>query len=287
MDISVVGAGSAGTALAFLFDRAGHRVVAASGGPRSRERLHGLLPDVPFETPVAVAAAGDVVVLATPDDAIRRACEAIAAAGALRDGQVVAHLSGAVGLDALAAAEDRGARPLCLHPLQTFADVDSAIARIPGASFAVTARDAATRDIGTRLVRDVGGRPFALGEDDKALYHAAAVFASNFVVVLASLAAGVFDRIGIDDALARLLPLSHAALENVHALGPGRALTGPAVRGDDGTIRANLAALDAAEPAAIEAYVAMSRLAVALARGAGRLGEDDAARVEGALATWR
>src|SRR5204863_9403733 len=129
----------------------------------------------------------------------------------------------------------------------TRADVDSAVARIPGASFAVTARDAATRDIGTRLVRDVGGRPFALDEDDKALYHAAAVFASNFVVVLASLAAGVFDRIGIDDALARLLPLSHAALENVHALGPGRALTGPAVRGDDGTIRANLAALDAAE----------------------------------------
>ena len=287
MEVSVVGAGSAGTALAVLLDRAGHRIVAASGGPSSRERLGRFLPDVPFADPAAAASAGEIVVLGTPDDAIARVCGELADAGAVGDGHVVAHLSGAVGLDALWSAEARGARPLCLHPLQTFADVASAIERIPGASFAVTARDAATLAVGTQLARDVGGRPFALDEDGKALYHASAVLASNFVVVLASLAAEAFERLGIDDAVDRLLPLARAALDNVEALGPERALTGPAARGDAGTVLANLEALASAEPEAVDAYVALSHLAVELARRAGRLGDEAATRVEEALAAWR
>jgi len=135
-------------------------------------------------------------------------------------------------------------------------------------------------------VLDIGARPVRLDEEHKALYHAAAVFASNYLVAVAALAEGLFARAGLDDGLARFLPLSRASIDNVEALGAPAALTGPAARGDAGTIARNLEALAAAAPEAIPAYVALARVALDLAEDGARLEPQDRSRVEEVLARW-
>jgi predicted short-subunit dehydrogenase-like oxidoreductase (DUF2520 family) len=284
MDISVVGAGTVGTAIAVVLQGAGHRVVAASGREATSPRVARWLPGVPVVEPTAAAASANVVFIGTPDDEVRRTAAAIA--GVLRSGQVIVHLSGALGLDVLQPASDAGAAPMSMHPLQTFPDVAAALRRLPGASMAVTARDEPVAAIGERLARDAGARPFRLGEEAKPLYHAGAVFASNFVVAIAGAAHEVLATAGVPDAVARSLPLSRASLENAAELGAERALTGPAVRGDAGTVEGNLRALAAAAPRLVAAYVTLSRLALDLGERAGRLRAAERAPVDEVLDRW-
>jgi predicted short-subunit dehydrogenase-like oxidoreductase (DUF2520 family) len=286
VDIAVVGAGRVGTALAVLLGRAGHRIVGASGRRDTRRRAARFLPGVPLVEPARAASAAELTLLTTPDAVIEEICGAIAAARAFRPGCVVAHTSGATGLDALGSATRLGASPLCLHPLHTFPDVDAALTRIPGTSLAVTALDDRTAALGEQLARDVGAEPFRVEEGAKPLYHAAAVFASNFLIAVVASAVDLLEAAGVDASVARLMPLSRASLDNLAELGPARALTGPAVRGDAGTVARNLQALDAAAPAAVRAYVELTRAILSQGARGGRLAEADRSRVEAVLARW-
>ena len=155
----------------------------------------------------------------------------------------MAHLSGASGLDVLSPARAAGARPLALHPLQTFPDVAGALDRIPGCAMAVTADDDEGYTVGERIADDLMALPFRLDDELRPLYHAAAVFASNYLIVTSGIAEDLFRRAGVPDPLSAMLPLQRASLDNVERLGPAEALTGPAVRGDADTIERNLAAL--------------------------------------------
>jgi predicted short-subunit dehydrogenase-like oxidoreductase (DUF2520 family) len=118
------------------------------------------------------------------------------------------------------------------------------------------------------------------------LYHAAAVFASNHLVATSGVAADLFAAAGLKDPVRSMLLLQRATLDNVERLGPELALTGPAVRGDAGTIELNLAALAAAAPTAVPVYVAMARVSLDLATRAGRLPADGRAAVEEVLDRW-
>lgn len=286
MDVAVIGAGRLGTAVASVLGGAGHRVAGVSGSDGTVERAKRYLPGVPVVDAAAAAAAADVVVVSTPDDAIRSTVEALAADAALRPGTWVVHLSGALGLDVLDAALRVGALRLAIHPLQTFPDVESALRRLPGCAMAVTADDADGEAMGDRLARDLGGVPFRLPDERRALYHAAAVFASNHLVTSSAVAEELFAAAGVPDPAAVVAPLQRASLENVERLGAERALTGPAVRGDAGTIRRNLEALKQEAPELIPAYVAMARVALDVADRARRLPSGGRTAVEDVLGEW-
>ena len=131
MDIAVIGAGRVGTALAVRLLDAGHRIVAISGRAGTVDRAARYLPGVPVRPPSIAAGRTEVVIIATPDDLIEPTASSLADEGALGEGQSAIHLSGATSLDALSAPRAAGAEVLSVHPLQTFPDVDSALARIP------------------------------------------------------------------------------------------------------------------------------------------------------------
>ena len=76
----------------------------------------------------------------------------------------------------------------------------------PGASFAVTALDEEGHALGERLARDAGGHPFRIADERKPLYHAAAVFASNYVVTVTALAEELERVAGVPDLVAALTP---------------------------------------------------------------------------------
>jgi predicted short-subunit dehydrogenase-like oxidoreductase (DUF2520 family) len=287
MDLAVIGAGRVGTALAVLWTKAGHRVVAVAGGAATPERAAQHLPGVPVRDAVGAAEGAEVVVIATPDAAIPAVAEELAREGAAGAGVAVGHASGATGLDALDPLRAAGATTFSLHPLQTCPTVEAAVERLPGAAFAVTAATDDGLALGERLALDAGGRPFRLDDAVKPLYHAAAVFASNALVTVSAIAYELERRAGIDDPASVLGPLQEATLANVAEVGPAEALTGPAVRGDAGTVARNLEALAEHAPEAVRPYVALADLALALAERSGRLPSEGRDAVEEVLARWR
>jgi predicted short-subunit dehydrogenase-like oxidoreductase (DUF2520 family) len=286
MDVSVVGAGRVATALAVLLRRAGHRVAAVSGRAATRGRAAQHLPDVPFLELEDAAAAGQVVLIGVPDDLIESVVRRIAESGGFWPGQWVAHLSGATPLAALDAAREAGGRRLSIHPLQSVPDVPAALARIPGSTVAITADDEEGFALGERLAGDLGGEPFRLADESRAVYHAAAVFASNYLVAVSATAAALFGAAGVPNPVEAMVPLQRGTLENVERLGPAHALTGPALRGDAGTIERNLDAIREHAPEAIAAYVVMCRAALDLAVRSGRLSEERGEGVEEVLTRW-
>jgi predicted short-subunit dehydrogenase-like oxidoreductase (DUF2520 family) len=284
--VAVIGAGTLGTAIAVLLERAGHRIVGISGREETRGRASSYLPRVPFLEPAEAAAAAELVVIGTPDDVIEPTVEALVAAAAPAPGTWVAHLSGSLGLDALKPAAVAGAGILAIHPLQTFPDIGSALERLPGCSIAITAEDEEGYFLGERLAGDLEGVPFRLSDELRPLYHAAAVFASNYLVAASAIAESLWAEAGVPDPARTMAPLQRATLENVERLGPARALTGPAVRGDSGTIRRNLEALEAHAAELVPAYVAMARATLDLAERSGRLSSGARAAVEDVLNRW-
>jgi predicted short-subunit dehydrogenase-like oxidoreductase (DUF2520 family) len=278
--VGVVSAGRVGAALGAALARAGHQIVAVSAvSTQSRRRADRMLPGVPVLPPDEVIGAADFVLLAVPDDALRPLVAGLATAGAWREGQLVAHTSGAQGIDVLDPAAARGVLALALHPVMTFAGRPEDADRIEGATFGVTAPDE-LRPVAEALVVEMGGEPVWVPEAARPLYHAALTVGSNHLVTLVNDALAMLDGAGVEQPSRLLAPLLSAALDNVLRLGDA-ALTGPVSRGDVATLSTHLATLAADAPAMLPAYVAMARRTAERARDSGRL---DAARAAAVLA---
>jgi predicted short-subunit dehydrogenase-like oxidoreductase (DUF2520 family) len=167
---------------------------------------------------------------------------------------VVIHLSGSLGLNVLGPHPRRGS----LHPLMPLPDAAVGAGRLrSGITFAV-AGDPLCREVAATL----GGRPVEVDDGDRTSYHAAAAIAANHLVALVGQVERVAGSAGIPlDAFAGLM---HAALDDALALGPRRALTGPAARGDWDTVERHRRALAAmagsrTELAAYDALVGLAR----------------------------
>ena len=223
-----------------------------------------------------------VIILAVPDDAIRPLAGVLADAGTIGSQQVVLHLSGVHGQEALGPLVGSRAALGSLHPLQTISDPESAAERLKGAWAAVEGMPRAV-EAAERLAQDVGLRPFRIASQAKAMYHAGAVFASNYFVVVEAVAQRLLRHAGLTDAEAwqALRPLVEGTLENLARLGPLGALTGPVARGDEATVRRHVEALTQDDAAL---YRVLGRAALELAQKRG-MDEGLAARIAGALAT--
>lgn len=221
----VLGAGRAGGAL--------HAALGAVDGWQARP-IVGRGADVR-----RLAADVDLLVLAVPDRAI-----AEVAAAVLPGPAVVAHLSGATGLDALAPHARRAA----LHPLMTLPDAVTGARLLVGGWWAV-AGDALAGEV----VAALAGRSFAVADDARARYHAAACVASNHTVALLAQVERLAAEAGVP--FGAFAGIVRASVDNAFALGPRAALTGPAARGDDTTIERHRGAIGPRERPAYDAMV--------------------------------
>ncbi len=256
--IGVIGAGRLGASLAAALRAAGHPLVAvASARLASAEALAAELAATPVEAPPvealtveAAVARCDLLFLTVPDAAIGP----LAAALPWRAGQSVAHCCGAHTLHVLAPAAARGARTGCLHPLQSFPTRTGDPARFRGTTCGVEGAEPLGGAL-EALARSLGADVVRLDGVDRALYPAAAIFASNCAIALLGAASRSWARAGLPLAAARpaLAPLLQGAAANAAAHELRDALTGPLARGDTATVAAHLAAL-AADPPAHELY---------------------------------
>ena len=180
--------------------------------------------------------------LAVPDGAVREMAARVARMQPPPELGIV-HVSGALGLDSLDALKQnpRGS----FHPLQSFPAPRDPSA-FEGITVAVDATSPALMRRLRALARAIGARPRHVTDRERVLYHAAAVYASNFVDVVVNEAVHLLEEIGWTEreATAALLPLVEGAVANVRRRGPVAALTGPIRRGDAETVARHLAAVD-------------------------------------------
>jgi predicted short-subunit dehydrogenase-like oxidoreductase (DUF2520 family) len=195
-DVTVIGAGRAGSAIA----------------AQLRERGVVLRDDAGLR------------LLCVPDRAIAEVAQAI------EPGPWVAHVSGGTPLAALDPHEHR----FSVHPLQTLTQARGP-EQLDGAWAAVTAETPEARERALWLADVLELRPFALADDRRALYHAGAAMASNFLVTLYRTAARLFVEAGAPPEA--LIPLMERTIAN------GFELTGPIARGDWETVERHLEAL--------------------------------------------
>lgn len=284
--IGIVGAGAVGTALGVALTRAGWPVAAvASRDAGRRERFRALVPTArAFAEAEALIDEVELVVVAVPDDAIA----GLAASLRLYSGQAIVHTSGALGAEVLAPAMAAGTQIGGFHPLVAFADLDRAVDALRGATVAIEGDDDLAALLGS-MAEAIGAVPVRLAPGSKAAYHAAAVLAAGGFVALLDAIAELGRVAGLDEAgaLAIYGDLIEQTLGNARALGIRAALTGPIARGDVGTLRAHLTALEASAPDVVDLYRAAAVREVDLANQRGLLAPEVVAELRESLASVR
>lgn len=280
--IGIMGAGTVGTALAIRLSRKGYHISAvASRSHSSALRLTQMAGSgVIYADLQGAADNADFIFITTPDDVIPEVVTRVH----WHRGQYVVHCSGADSLDILEPARILGARVGSFHPLQTFASIQKAVDNLPGSTFALEA-DGDLLDILKKMASDLEGRWIKLGAGDKAAYHAAAVITSNYLVTLIKLAADLWQSFGIprDQAVQALLPLLKGTVNNIENLGIPDALTGPIARGDAGTIKIHLDALQEILPGLVPAYCQLGLQTIPVALDKGKTSRSQSDEIEAIL----
>ena len=285
----VVGPGRVGLALGLALHRAGAVSRLTYFGRRASPPRHPLFEGSPapaayVRPPAPPDPSLSALLIAVPDAEVADVARSLAEVGWLSAGTPVLHTSGSLGADVLAPLAERGLETGSLHPLAAVSDPVAGADRLRCAWFAVEGSEPATA-LAERLAGALAGRTLRVAAGEKPLYHAAAVFASNYVVALLCVAERLMGEAGVapEEARAALAELAIGAVQGVARAGPARGLTGPVARGDELTVRAHLARLSAPDRAL---YSVLARETLALARAAG-LDAGAARRLEEVLAEPR
>jgi predicted short-subunit dehydrogenase-like oxidoreductase (DUF2520 family) len=172
----------------------------------------------------------------------------------------------------LESAKKSGAFVASIHPVHSFSSIDNAIKNIPGSVFGITAEKKAEK-LAKEIVADLGGIPFSISARQKPLYHAAACFASNYLVSLLYAVESIYHSVGINKTNAQraYLPLVYGTLKNIEKSGSIQALTGPVSRGDSGTIQKHVIALKETLPQYLRLYSELGLVTTEIALKKGTL----------------
>ena len=283
MDLTfgVTGTGKVGASFVKAFCAAGLRCAGIYGGAYADKKAK--LLGVPLVTPGEMAQRADVIFICVPDRAIGDAAGMLAAeavrSGIDVRGKFAYHVSGSAQCDVLTPLAALGMEVGSLHPLQSFAAPRDSLANI-GMAVDGTLKAQA---LANNLARLAGAVPFNVPAKERAAYHAAACFCSNYAVTVVALAQKLLSRWAAseEEAFKLLLPLFNGTANNLQNADTAvQALTGPIARGDAVTVKAHLAALP---QEFLSAYCALGKETVKLAAENGSITPSAAAEMESLL----
>ena len=292
--ITIIGAGRVGCTLGRLLHEAGYPLagITCASMESARKAVAFIGSGTPCEGIPDSALLGEIIFLTPPDDRIAGLATELAAAHdiALEDhdrafhNHVVFHCSGALASTVLAPLQLKGAAIGALHPMQSFADPEKAVQRMPGSFFCLEG-DAVAIRVGRELVQRLKGRLLSLPTGEKVFSHLACVAASNFLVTLIGLGVSFLEHAEIpqEEGISALLPLIRGTLDNIEAVGIEKALTGPFARGDLETIRQHCDALRTLAPDQWSLYARLGLETIQLAEASGQLSARTAEQIRALL----
>lgn len=269
--IALIGPGRAGTSVARALAASGWIVTAVAGSTltsASAKQFAAEMRAVHAETPAEAARLADVVMIAVPDESIEGVASLLAVevgTGPMRAASF-GHLSGASGSSKLSELSAAGKSVFGFHPVLPLASRQASPSVFEGASVAICG-DRDGIELARAMAEAIGAVPFEVSNENRILYHAACVLASNALVALEAIAFEVAKAAGISDPVSVLLPLVKATVANLEVHAPDEALTGPVARGDIKTVESHLDELDRISASASETYRALSAEAADLAPG--------------------
>lgn len=275
--VALVGAGSVGTAVASLLRVAGHQIVSVSSrSSTSADAAAARLgaPALPLDRIADV----DVVLLGVPESALAEVV------GDVPDvGSVLVHFAGASGTEPL--REAAGDRAVCaLHPVQTCPDADTAIRRLPGSAWGLTCSSGAGPWARRLVESDLRGIAFDVAEEDRLIWHAAAVTTSNGISALMAAGESLLASIGIERPEQVLGPIATGTILNaIDGGGGAETLTGPVVRKETDLIARHVSEIARRAPDLLSSYLQSLHMIVTCAVGARRIDRADELEVRRAL----
>jgi predicted short-subunit dehydrogenase-like oxidoreductase (DUF2520 family) len=261
--VSIVGAGRVGISLAKHFRELRWRIgaVVTRSKATSRAAVRRIGAGKPFDRLTDEVCAADVILFATPDDALPRIARELArVCGAACKGKVMLHTGATLDRSALAPLARFGAATGSLHPMQAFGG--KVVPSLEGVIFGIEG-DAAARRIAQSIAKSLGGIPVAIETSDKPAYHAAAVMAGGSIYPVLEAGLQLLMSIGFtrERASQTLLPLLRQILDNIERIGPRAAWTGPLSRGDYAVVAKHADALRRYPPEFRKSYAALAQLA--------------------------
>lgn len=268
-DVSIIGSGRLGTALAVALARRGYSIQSLVAR-RAQKALHAAsLLDAEVQALAAKQLLSlqqaDVFLITVPDDQI---AEVAAELSGLEFTATAFHTSGALSAEVLGPLREKGWRIGSVHPLMSVSDAREGEAALRGGYWSVEGDQTALR-VAKAIVKDLGGRGFSIRSEDKPLYHAAAVMVSGNVTALFDVALEMLVQCGLTRKTSRsvLLPLIASTVHNLETMDPAQALTGTFSRGDVETVKRHLAALKKGELAdALELYRLLGKRSLKLTK---------------------
>lgn len=291
--IAIIGLGNVGLALSHLFKKHWHNgqkyqlIAAARSVEDATAKLQKFGVGIEVTTTQEAIRRADLCLLTVKDSQIQGICESHSKE--FKPGSVVAHCSGTLDSNVLASAKQHSDALICsIHPLNTFPTPKVAIALLDNPqhnTYLYTEGDQKALEMCDLLFADLGFNSVRIKRDAKPLYHAACVFASNYLVSLidASLATAQAAGIDRDQFTKSIMPLAQATLANIEQVDTVSALSGPIVRGDAHTVATHVELLAELDLSLQESYVNLGRRALELALARAGLSEDRIQKLKEAL----
>ena len=227
----------------------------------------------------------DIILIAVSDSAIEESAISLKSKIPNLSAELVFHCSGAYDSSLLSVLKSNTTNIGSLHPLNSFVAPLETLGAFEGINCALEGCPSSVESMRI-IVEDLGGSSFVLTAKEKPVYHAAAVFASNYLVSTLSAASELFSEIGLEDKFGLLRQLSLNSLENVFERGAQNALTGPIERGDVKLVSSQLRALEN-YPELQSLYCELGRQTLKIANSRGKLEVVDIKALESLFGSFR
>lgn len=276
MNITIIGAGRVGKTLGRLFRTRPSTTINAvfNQSKESSEAAINFIGAGRCVSDFSALPPADLTLITSPDAIIVDIAYQLAEKTKIKAGSLFVHCCGALSSDILSPLKDKGAYVASIHPMRSFANPELAVDSFAGTYCAIEGDQEAM----VRLVpffEGIGAVTFRIAQDKKALYHAASVFASNYLVTLGQEAINCLREAEVDEPIATriILSLMRSVFENLDSSqSPQEALTGPIQRADLTTIEAHLQALKNEEKKQL--YSRLGEATIALTTHEQRVKED-------------
>jgi len=262
MRIGFIGAGKVGNAFGAYLKQHGATLSGYySIHSESAEKAASLTKSGYYSQMLELVEASDMVFVTTPDSVIEQvACDLAKRVREMdskspsdfMNQKTFVHMSGAHSSARLEVLQQFGAEIGSLHPIQSIADVETAVNQLQTTVFSIEGTEGAVMLL-SGLMKQMNNTYFTIKSEQKTLYHMAACTVSNYLVTLVDAGLAMYEAIGIDREVGykALYPLIRGTVENLKHMDTKEALTGPIARGDINTVKAHL---DAVSDEKIEAF---------------------------------
>lgn len=243
LKLNIIGCGRLGKTLAFLLRKTNRVFIQDiyNSSISSSENAVAFIGEGTACHSLRQFRSADLYLIATPDDVIETVCKQLVEQAAPKFGSLVFHASGLQSSDSLGRVRTLGCYTASVHPIFSFSNPLRDVENFVG-TYCSLEGDAQALAVISPLIAGIGAQVFPLSKESKALYHAACVLSSNYVITLSAMAEDCYQKAGLPDDLAKSLSnsLMTQSLNKLKDTSASKALTGPIQRGDKETLRKHL-----------------------------------------------